>query len=172
MKHSQTSYPLLHFLYVLTSQLINLKLNKLKRTSFRCPLQPIKLHQFKSKAYYTKHIILNKYHISLGTAGPNDKYNCHVSILYKYHIFHGQQVIGADGKPVCRSFISIIFSENRKILLCIAKEVSILYKYHIFLWQHLQKTQTTQTVSILYKYHIFLTKYSTFWTLIEKNIEK
>jgi hypothetical protein len=31
---------------------------------------------------------------------------------------------------------------------------------------------TVQKVSILYKYHSSLTKYSTFWTLIDKNIEK
>ncbi|EEC90752.1 hypothetical protein EUBIFOR_00656 [Holdemanella biformis DSM 3989] len=49
--------------------------------------------------------------------------------------------------------------------------MSILYKYHIFPVSTACK-DVIDRVSILYKYHIFLTKYSTFWTLIDKNVEK
>ena len=68
-----------------------------------------------------------------------------ISIIFPY-IVSG---ILAD-KTKCRSFISIIFPNMKKILLSVA----------------------TMIVSILYKYHISLTKYSTFWTLISKNVVK
>ena len=50
----------------------------------------------------------------------------------------------------CRSFISIIFPQPLLFLL----------------WP------LPRLVSILYKYHISLTKYSTFWPLVFKNVEK
>ena len=51
------------------------------------------------------------------------------------------------------------------------QRVSILYKYHISLTEMVKGSPDVH-VSILYKYHISLTKYSTFWTLVDKNIEK
>ena len=74
-----------------------------------------------------------------------------VSILYKYHISRDNYIL------------DYLYKYN---------QVSILYKYHISLQEFLRKLYKHTLVSILYKYHISLTKYSTFWTLIDKNIEK
>ena len=95
----------------------------------------------------------------------------YVSILYKYHISLKNRWRGNNKISVCRSFISIIFPFNkgRNTELRI---VSILYKYHISQKAFDKKEENVTVVSILYKYHISLTKYSTFWTLIDKNIEK
>ena len=94
--------------------------------------------------------ILYKYHISPKEFKEKYSMDVSVSILYKYHISLGFK-IEREGKIfTCRSFISIIFP--------VQIETESGHKF--------------MRVSILYKYHISLTKYSTFWTLIAKNVEK
>ena len=95
-----------------------------------------------------------------------------VSILYKYHISLPYLFKFIQTSNMCRSFISIIFPASLACEYYARQLVSILYKYHISRVGWIIFTTNLQSVSILYKYHIFLTKYSTFWTLIDKNVEK